>query len=159
MFAQFYADAFMVDDDWLYFVDDDWLHFVGFIIYGFVSTSAHFDSIWFNPIQSNSVSFCFQFRVVLNFISDLFLFVSLGYFVEVMELVELVMVLGLHDDWWMVEGWRVVVLGFVWFGRLNLANDHGCSLIVCEYVQEWVSCSHSVSDRVRAHRQHMICSL
>lgn len=86
-------------------VDDDWLHFVGFIIYGFVSTSAHFDSIWFNPIQSNSVSFCFQFRVVLNFISDLFLFVSLGYFVEVMELVELVMVLGSHDDWWMVEGW------------------------------------------------------
>lgn len=58
-------------------VDDDWLHFVGFIIYGFVSTSAHFDSIWFNPIQFNpiqfgfilfSVSSCIEFHKRLVFV-------------------------------------------------------------------------------------------
>lgn len=51
-------------------VDDDWLYFVGFIIYGFISTSAHFDSIPFDSIQSNPIRFHFVFSFELYWISS-----------------------------------------------------------------------------------------
>lgn len=143
----------MVDDDWLYFVDDDWLHFVGFIIYGFVSTSAHFDSIWFNPIQFGfilfSVSSCIEFHkrlVFVCFIGVLRGSDGAGWARD-----------GAGVSWWLMDGGRLA--GGLWCWDLcgsvvwiwpMIMGAHWSCVSMCK--SEWVAvtrwvivCAHIVS--------------